>query len=157
MAGWAQNKSTFIDPRDSKVYQTVEIDSVFWMAENLSFKMLGSYDYEDKRAYSEVYGKLYEWPIALVACPAGWHLPDADEWNKLTEYHCLYFNSIPSGNRDPIGNYSNLEEYSYYWTAIEGDSLTAVRKIIAKNGLSFGGGYGNKTSAYNVRCVRDKE
>ncbi|MCF8381712.1 MAG: hypothetical protein K9H49_19210 [Bacteroidales bacterium] len=174
----AQEKSSFIDPRDGKEYKTIQIGKQIWMGENLSYNISGSYTYNDKEVLEEVYGRLYEWQPAVESCPKGWHLPDLEEWNtminmmsglivsgsaqeikndenKTSLVHCTEFNSIPSGSRDPLGNYINLEEFAYYWTSTEGDSMTAVRKIISGGGLSIGGGYGNKTSAYSVRCVKD--
>ncbi len=32
------------------------------------------------------YGVLYNWPAALTACPAGWHLPSDAEWKQLEMY-----------------------------------------------------------------------
>ena len=32
------------------------------------------------------YGVLYNWPAALQACPAGWHLPSDAEWKILEMY-----------------------------------------------------------------------
>ena len=32
------------------------------------------------------YGVLYNWPAALTACPAGWHLPSDVEWTQLENY-----------------------------------------------------------------------
>jgi len=29
-----------------------------------------------------VYGGLYTWEEARGACPAGWHLPSREEWNR---------------------------------------------------------------------------
>jgi uncharacterized protein (TIGR02145 family) len=32
------------------------------------------------------YGGLYDWYIAMVACPVGWHLPSKTEWMTLINY-----------------------------------------------------------------------
>jgi uncharacterized protein (TIGR02145 family) len=33
----------------------------------------------------KMFGVLYNWPAAMKACPAGWHLPTSDlEWDVLT-------------------------------------------------------------------------
>ena len=32
------------------------------------------------------YGVLYNWPAALEACQAGWHLPSDEEWTQLVDY-----------------------------------------------------------------------
>ncbi|MEZ5084263.1 MAG: FISUMP domain-containing protein [Bacteroidales bacterium] len=77
--------STFTDPRDGKVYQTVIIDNQEWMAENLAYAPSSgnywAYDYDVTNV--ETYGYLYDWETALVVCPTGWHLPSDEEWMEL--------------------------------------------------------------------------
>jgi len=76
----------FTDERDGKTYKTVKIGNQVWMAENLNFDCPGSKVYDDDPANGEKYGRLYRWKTALKVAPKGFHLPTADEWQKLIDF-----------------------------------------------------------------------
>ena len=96
------------DSRDGKMYNTVQIGTQCWMAQNLNIgiringsqdqtnnQIIEKYCYNDLESNCDVYGGLYQWNEAMQystnagtkgICPTGWHLPTDGEWTTLTTY-----------------------------------------------------------------------
>ena len=127
---------TFTDPRDGQTYQTVQIGSQTWFAENLNYETPNSWCYDNNSANGDIYGRLYTWNAALNACPSGWHLPSDDEWiilsgdflggtiiagGKMKEAGTAHWNSPNTGATNSSGftalpggyRYSNVGNYGY--------------------------------------------
>jgi len=79
----SENSSGSCDMGD---YETVKIGEQLWMAENLNCYVAGSKCYGDDPANCDKYGRLYNWARAREVCPAGWHLPTNEDWDKLYRY-----------------------------------------------------------------------
>ena len=78
----AQTIGTFTDPRDGKIYKTVQIGDMIWLGENYAYKPgSGNFkSYEPNENSVEKYGYQYDWITAKQVVPNGWHLPSSEEF-----------------------------------------------------------------------------
>ena len=74
----------FVDPRDNQSYPITLLGGRYWMTKNLNYNEQGSLAYNDDPKNAATYGRLYTANSpSVVAPPAGWHVPSADDWNAL--------------------------------------------------------------------------
>ncbi|MCF8369331.1 MAG: hypothetical protein K9G76_09840 [Bacteroidales bacterium] len=98
----------FVDDRNGQSYNTVEIGSQCWMAENLNIGalviagtaqsnngLIERYCYNNSISNCDIYGGLYQWDEAMAystmegtqgICPDGWHLPKNSEFIELLAF-----------------------------------------------------------------------
>lgn len=122
--------STFTDPRDNKIYNTVSIGSQCWMVDNLNFGSEISYFtnqrdncipekycYGNNPANCITSGGLYQWDEIMNyggaasdqgLCPPGWHLPSENEWTLLFSN---YINNGFAGNDLKSTGFSGFNAY----------------------------------------------
>ena len=174
---------TFTDNRDGKVYRKVAIGGKTWMAENLNYAASGSKCYGDDPSNCEKYGRLYNWPTAMSACPAGWRLPHESEWRTLTDYvggekeagkklksasgwnnykrmsgngmNEYGFSALPGGFGDSDGSFYDAGNEGYWWCATEYGAYRAFSRYIRHYNEVVYKNYYYKTTLYSVRCVQD--
>ncbi len=193
---------SFTDHRDGYVYKTVTIGNQVWMAENLKYlpavtgPETGSettpyyyvYGYDGtnvsnakETANYKTYGVLYNWPAAMIACPAGWHLPEDSEWNELSNYlgnnvggklkeagtkhwyspnsgatNETGFTALPGGYFS--GEFKRIREWGNWYSATEEPDeffeLAWIREIIY-NANAMGRAWRGKRLGASVRCLKD--
>jgi uncharacterized protein (TIGR02145 family)/uncharacterized repeat protein (TIGR02543 family) len=197
---------TFTDSRDGNTYKKIVIGTQTWMAENLNYAAAESKCYgeggevyiNDKipdnrgwkmlsasevQAYCAKYGRLYNWNIAITACPSGWHLPSDDEWTTLTDYvgglltagtklkssqYWESYNGVPTGTDEYgfsalpggfghyyDGSFGNANYFGDWWSATEGDTLNAFSRFIYHSFEKVSRTYDEKSWWYSVRCVQN--
>ncbi len=191
-----QTKGTYADSRDGRVYEIVKTGGQWWMAQNLGYLPhvapgsqptgIWVYGYEgsDVRAakasanYRRL-GCLYSWDSARSACPAGWHLPTKQDWERLlsgvggegeTAFRQLVlggasgFNSIPGGSRSSSINdqfkkdhFHGIGEIAYYWSSTEFDASRAWVLDVGKwpKTARLYENYDKRLLGLSVRCVKD--
>ena len=84
LTGVPATEKSFTDPRDGKVYGTVELGNLEWFAQNLNWEGAGE-GYGKTEAGAYVFGRLYTWNDATGGesasglgngvqgvCPEGW-------------------------------------------------------------------------------------
>ena len=107
------------------IYQPLTIGTQVWMLKNLNVKYYRNGDsipevrdslnwinlksgalcnYNNSDSLGKIYGRLYNWYAVNDSrglAPLGWHIPDIDEWETLTNY--LGGNSIAGGKLKEAG------------------------------------------------------
>lgn len=163
-------------------YLQTNIGGANWMAQNLGETGSGV-PYEKCEILNSIFGRYYTYEEALTACPAGWHLPTAAEWDALgTDAGKLMvnatflddtlwkyskevkitnetgFNAIPTGYIDKteyFGKNVGIKEYAAFWTADAKDAMMAHYRYIFVTNPTVQKGEGSRTSlALSVRCVK---
>jgi uncharacterized protein (TIGR02145 family) len=188
---------------DGNVYPTVLIGNQWWMAENLrttrfsegslipqiisenSWDQLttpGWCNYNNSLVNDAIFGKLYNWYTATDTrnvCPAGWIVPDNQNWVELSEFlggdlvagaklksltgwSPFYspssnesgFSALPGGARNyGLFDYSFLDQYSFYWST----SLNVDNAWFRFSGATdvFGVNSAIKAAGFSIRCLKN--
>ena len=154
-----------IDSRDGQTYKTVKIGNQTWMAENLNYEMENSlcFNKDSTRCSKNGY---YNWDDAMQACPAGWHLPNLEEWSilvstaggmdvagkALRSAKGWFDNSL---SYDDYG-FSVLPPVSKYWSSTETGLSKAFHMEINGNFIGVLLNATDKSSVQGVRCIKDE-
>lgn len=171
---------------DGNPYLVTEAGGYDWMAINLYGTESGR-DYRDCEVVSGLFGRYYSWEEAQTACPEGWRLPtaaefdqslgstagdlmvniqflDVDMWNYWPQVpitNALKFNAMPTGYMDMTTTQEvyGYKEYACWWTADENtEENLGVFRYIQQEEPRVMKGEGNKESLYlNVRCIRETD
>jgi uncharacterized protein (TIGR02145 family) len=205
------NEFHFITPVtdiDGNLYSAIIIGKQVWMSSNLKTTKLNDNTgipqitvnaswstlstpaycwYKNDEDYNRPrYGALYNW-FAVSSdklCPAGWHVPDEEEWKILSENvgGVLYasgnlkekgtlnwtnpntgatdhfgFTALPGGYRTGLasGSFRTRQYYGWWWTRTEYDLTGARARLMTYEESEIVSGTGLKRNGYSVRCIKD--
>jgi uncharacterized protein (TIGR02145 family) len=161
-----------IDQRDGKRYATVQIGNSVLLSENLAKQPADGkfWAYKNNPENIIKYGYLYDWETSQKICPAGWHLPNEDEYDTLKNFvigneeslgdklfvgGASGFNVLLGGHRGVFSpEFSELGDQACFWTSSESYNHGGVPFIVYKNGA--GKSNWMKEVGCSVRCFRDK-
>lgn len=163
----AQIFSTMTDNRDGKTYKTVIIGKNEWMAQNLNYKNTASWCYNNDPANCDKYGRLYSYTGAAQACPSGWYLSSAKDWDRLIEEigqedaaallkegGSIGFNALMAGMRYEHGDFNYLNQNAYFWSKIYADNEPAWVYLIGSTMFSVTRIKSFSGNGFSVRCVK---
>ena len=174
--------AVFTDRRDGKRYKKVKIGKMVWMAENLNYdfpRVTTDVCFENCAGCCAKYGRLYNWPVAMRACPAGWRLPNDAEWRALVDYaggsetagkklksvsgwkgngngtDDFGFSALPGSIGDAVNNFVPDGEYGGWWSATEYNEYgNAMYWGMGHDRDSVHSGPGGMSFQFSVRCVQ---
>lgn len=167
---------------DGNTYSVYTLGNLKWITRNLYGTPEGC-DYKDCEVVSALFGKYYTWEEAQDACPDGWRLPTAQEfddclgsvsgdlmvdatfleremwtyWPQVVITNEKHFNAIPVGYTDiaTVQKAFGSKEYAVWWTSDQEDGYGVYRYIFCEE-PQIKAGKGSKNSlALNVRCVKE--
>ena len=175
-------------PKDAEgyIYETVEIGDQVWFAENLKtaeYSAGESWCYEDDDENCEVYGRLYDWEAASVACPEGWVLPSDEDWQKLESYvdddemfgaklksldfwelneEEVEFKGLDEyglallpGGQYVEGYFYELGNAAFFWTSTAQDTGPAWNRSMRSESNEITRSLFGPEHAFSVRCVKE--
>ncbi|MEL6867700.1 MAG: FISUMP domain-containing protein [Bacteroidota bacterium] len=163
----------FTDPRDGQRYPVAEFQGRTWLCKNLNYPLAEGFRYyQDDPANGEPLGALYTWAAAQEACPPGWRLANAEDWQSLIDYfgspHYAYKHLIPSGdsplNMVPAGKYSMHSKdyvlqdqgFGFYWSAESVNYEQAIYYMFDKGMASLRRIAVDKQTGASCRYVLDE-
>lgn len=160
------------DPAGNR-YDKIRLANLTWTKQNMNYTTpSGSWCYDDNPANCQVYGRLYTWDAARLACESlgeGWRLPTHNDWHALLEVwstrHLAYkalilggssgFDARLGGLQFPNQAGREMGSYGHYWSGTEnnvGDAWLYVfdgpREVIASTNFF-------KYTRGTCRCVHE--
>jgi len=154
---------------------TVVIGTQTWMSKNLNCNVAGSKCYGDDASNCNKYGRLYNYAMAMGACPKGWRIPNNADWDKLYHYvdstsgtespydsekagkylKSQPFSAMLGGGGTSDGDFIGVGNRGVWWSASEYDSDNAYSRYIYDDEDAAYSWKDDKSYLLSVRCLRN--
>jgi uncharacterized protein (TIGR02145 family) len=166
------DSGTVTDARDSQSYNWKKIGNQRWMTRNMNYETTdSSWCYGDNPANCDLYGRLYSQPLAIEACPDGWHLATDAEWDELVDFLGGYsasggagaalkeggsagFNAKYGGVRHPSLGYSTAGSVAKFWTSTPSGTKSWSYGVVSSSDTIHHHSI-DRMFGYSCRCVKD--
>ena len=113
----------FRDTRSEIDYIYNKIGSTDWMCTNLQWDEVGI-SYHDCEVMDELFGRLYDWEAAQIACPEGWRLPTVEDWKAICDG-----DFTGAAGRLMVDAYFNEEKMWDYWPKVKITNETLISAL----------------------------
>jgi uncharacterized protein (TIGR02145 family) len=141
--------------------------------------------YDGNETNAATYGRLYTWYAVTDSrkvCPTGWHIPTDAEWAILTNYlggesiaggklkesgtahwtspnteatNETGFKALPAGYRYETSAFSQIGNFSNWWSSTEYGTGNAWDIGLAYNSKGVGRSNHAMDNGFSVRCIKD--
>lgn len=158
---FSSKAQSFIDMRDSLVYNIVEIQTLYWMRSNLRYKIDPSQTVSDK---TNIYscGEFYLVKESFKVCPKDWRLPYEFEVKRLLSLNrngTINLNDtlqIGLCGRSDNGNHDKQGEQSTFWldTELIDGSVSHWHVFNQEHDIHFHNVV-NAARRFPIRCVKE--
>ena len=174
-------KSTF--EHNGVTYQTIEIDSIIWLAQNMNIPSEDGWCYDRKEENCLNEGKLYRWEAAIQVCKSlgkDWSLPSDQDWKKLTQKFGGYrewidekdygnpkmanialvtggsssFDAILNGWRGSTGGFDSKGKAGFYWSSTEQNEDKSICYIFYSSHGKVTRRSASKSMGMACRCIK---
>ncbi|MCB0707378.1 MAG: hypothetical protein KDC34_18805 [Saprospiraceae bacterium] len=150
----------FQDVRDGNSYQYIQIDNLYWFAENLRFQTNSSSTWTSEESDMDKCGIFYGVQDAFSVCPDGWRLPTEKEVeflikaDKKKRINIIDTLQLKLCGRIDNGQLSKIELQNTFWidTKLIDGNITHWHTFGSKHEL-HNHNVTNAKRKFPVRCV----
>lgn len=147
-----------VDPRDNKTYRVERFGEKIWMIDNISFDVPDSSAcYDGDSLNCDLYGRLYTFGAAQLACPEGFHAATDEDFDTLSAVDVADFAVTVQfgGYFNQNGICTLVGEGTYFWTTNEEDASRGFVRNLFSDATNLDKASVDKRFGLSVRCVQE--